>query len=472
MSMKHCGDIKIKISDKDISTKDYPYVQEVMNELQPGNFFGEQMNSYIEKIECILQQDIPIDKKYETLRPVIISLYQILWKRKQFVKDKVFWEELYHKYTYFYKFLNAHPIYGNVGNIPVVKVTKHNDAPWYWMNIMKNNNLKTLGQVMHVDTHADSNDIQYPEKLREIGKRIMNGQATNKDWKLFRTLSWDIGAAVTSYQIMTKTEAWFWIVPSWIKHREGDFEVVQAIFNTKAKLRSSDPSMLEQMYDKKDKLVSTRFFGISGQKKPNDGPDVQTIRVPKREEDIADGILDGKPSSRFKEVFKALEPAVFKLRKPNGDRGKWKKIGHELSDKYILDIDLDYFCSNGIDFFKTDEYKKWSYDVYSTGRTNVPDFTMYPRAMNDPKRNNKIAKFTEKTKSEVKLILKRIDEFIVGIKILKGMGKIPSVISISDSTGVNFQDTEYFSFSNEYLPRYYALFVHMIIIDKLKEIFV
>ena len=466
-----CGSTNVDIVKNDPVYASFPYAKKVMDELQPKNFFGEQLNTYIINIDCIQKQNIPVDEKYEKALPMIEKLFKILWSRKQFVEDKIFWEELYHKYTYFYKFLNSHPVYGNIKGIPVVKVTKHNDAAWYWVNVMKDKNLKTLGQVMHVDTHADSNDVQYPIELKDIGRKILDGTATNEDWKKYRALSWDIGAAVTSYQIMTKTEDWYWIVPKWIRHREYEADVIQGIYNRNGRVRKDDPSILMQMHDEKDKLVASRFFGFGIKKLPNDGPDIQKIRVPKKEQSLANEIANGNLSGRVKELFHTLEPATFKLRKPDGNVKKWRKIGKALTDTYILDIDLDYFCSNGIDSFEKKEYNKTGYDVYSHGRHNIPDFTMYPRAISDPKRNEKANKSTMKSKAEVKLIIQRINEFAKGIKALKTMGKIPSVISISDSTGVNFTETEYFSASNEYLPRYYALFVHMFVVNKLKDIF-
>jgi len=486
-AVRHCGAQRVRIKkqqDFDPNLAKFPYTRTSLNQLEPEASFAIQINEFLKTMLCILHQDdrlVPVKDKYVIVKPMITDMFRILWKRKEFVKDRIFWEEMYHISTYFYKLFNTHPSH-DIGGIPTVRVTKHNDAAWFWVHIMREkkwnmdpSSTRYVGTLVHVDTHCDDNAIQYPIVLRKVGKRVLDGKATEHDWKVYRTLAWDIGAAVTAFQVMTRARDWFWIYPQWIRHKENDMDVVLGLFHPHARLRQNDPPLLKKMYKKRDRLVSNAFYNVSDFSlrdvpKMVDGPETELIKVsrtdaPLKEEMDEETLKEAHP--RFAQVFAALEPAVFRARKPHTPR-QWREIGEELSPRYILDMDLDYFCSNGKDPYKK-SYEKETYDVHSFGRVDVPNFSRFPRSMTDG--DHVIEMAGKKVKREVKMVRQRIVEFLRGIRLLKRMGKVPSIISLSDSTGVNFGEKEYFSFGNEYLPRYFALFVHMFLIDGLKRIF-
>jgi hypothetical protein len=138
-------------------------------------------------------------------------------------------------------------------------------------------------------------------------------------------------------------------------------------------------------------------------------------------------------------------------------------------NKYILDIDLDYFVCNGDKVTKS--YFKESYDIGSPNRTETVDYNLLlPRGID--KDNKKYYKYEHDLKKEVYEINKRITHFLNIIKYIKKKGFIPSHISICDSTNVHFSGCQTCnSVSNNYVPLNLALYVHTKVIQGLEKIY-
>tara|TARA_B100001996_G_scaffold375172_2_gene354760 strand:- start:620 stop:1345 length:726 start_codon:yes stop_codon:yes gene_type:complete len=167
---------------------------------------------------------------------------------------------------------------------------------------------------------------------------------------------------------------------------------------------------------------------------------------------------------------KMKDPSTFKLYHPHtyyrlrvyNDSG-WenlKKIILKANDNkmFILDIDLDFFVTNG-DKMSVKEYKKEFDDLESIGRVHgLPGITTPREAYNEPegvKYNNNLMK-------ELKLIKKRVEIFLNGLAMLKKSGIKPCCIDISDSAPSFFSgDTSRAVLTNQYTPKYFVPVLHM-----------
>jgi len=332
-----------------------------------------------------------------------------LFNRKKFGLDNECWTELYLRSLCFYKFKNK------IGNIPLVLVTKHNEIlPFYFKNKIS----KTKNTFIHWDTHPDFNEVNFSNKLPYLYKNNLIDEA--------QKLVWDIGSANSGVFFGTGIRDTIWCMPSWVPDKETNINY----FFKKQKFEYK--IMTNSIKDKKSLL-----------------------------EEFTEGINKGEEIKTYSKVHaekmskKSLENMLNMIR-ANGN-------------KYILDIDLDYFVCNGAK--KDKSYFREPYDVSSPHRIENIDFNqLLPRGVD--KDNHKYLKYEHDLKIEVREINKRINHFLNVLKYIKKKGFIPSHISMCDSTNVHFIGCQTCnSVSNNYVPLNLALFVHTKVFLGINKIF-
>jgi len=376
---------------------------------------------------------IEFSAKINSLRKLIISntnakeskniineLYIILDKRKKYALDESLWTELY--YNSIYDYFNIKKI----GNIPCTLVTKHNHIlPFYMAQNLENQNTT----IVHFDTHPDMNLISKSVKLPEIYKKY---KSTNdkKYIENAQEIVWDIGAAISGVIMTTGIQNYIWCMPEWIPDPDVDIEYFLKENKNKIGMYTND-----EKFENKDNLLDIYYTN----KYKNDDNKLKSYVK------IQTGI-----KSREKKIIEIIKTT--------------KKYS------YILDIDLDYFCSNGRKLIKSNYYKE-QYDVCSTERAkSIIINEDNPRDYYDE--NEEYYIYKEEIDNEIKLINKRIRSFLSFIKKLKNKGYTPSLISICDSTNIEFSlckncNTK----TNGYVPKNLAFIIHKKVYDGLLKIF-
>lgn len=369
-------------------------------------------------------QNITILRKLENESPnspkhrfQFTNLLNILLKRKKFAQDQDLWKEMYIRSLVFYKHTTL------LGNIPIILVTKHNHIiPFY----MKHKIHQINDTLIHFDTHSDLNDIKNSSLLPRYYKLFLD---TNEPSyiKNVQELVWDIGAAITSVLYTTGPKDFVWAIPSWLPDPQAHINYFLKHGKTNILLKTtSDISQIDNMEE----------FSSSKTNKE---------RVSNTFTKIQTGMLTNN-------AFRTIRNMISK----NGT-------------KYILDVDLDYFVCNGKPVDKT--YKKESFDVKSYYRSTFREVNQHlPRNVHE--NTSDLRKYKRELDHEVGEIKYRIKKFMRLLKDLKKYGLIPSHISISDSTNVEFYDCDNCnSVSNNYVPHNLALYVHTKVVSGLTKLF-
>ena len=338
---------------------------------------------------------------------LFVDLLHRLNSRKKFIKDSSCWKELYDRSIFYYNF------YTYLIDIPICRVTSHNHiVPWYAKQLSSS---KYDGiPIVHFDTHEDMNDIEDSNKLLKYTDK--------KQYSKIGEVVWDIGAAMSGILLSTGIRDQIWIMPSWIKNTTGVWEYA-INYKKQNRVYSADDcsDMTNMPFDKRKTWVS------------NEGEDI----------------------------------ALYSRQHFN-NKSQWKKVYEfisENSNKYILDIDLDYFICNGTPY--NDSYLEENYDVSSYYRTQEVEMIRTPRFVYEDS-NSDYKRYSKKLTKEIHEVDKRIKQFLKGLKYLRQKGLVPVLISISDSTSANFSScTSCSSVSNSYVPRLLALYIHNKIIKGL-----
>jgi hypothetical protein len=167
--------------------------------------------------------------------------------------------------------------------------------------------------------------------------------------------------------------------------------------------------------------------------------------------------IDNSKNSIEKVEYKMCNKSTFK----SVDKSK-------ITDNFILNIDLDYFCANGNPC-----------DINSVKNNDI-DFASYNRTVFD---NNHVknTKYRDEVKlnlsTEIREIRKRINDFIAVCLELKTNGKIPSMIILCDSTECNFTTNTHdnstctISCTNNLTPKYLILWIKTTVYNHLKNIY-
>ena len=359
---------------------------------------------------------LEFEKDEKNIHKIFNNLLNNLLKRKKFGLDQILWSELYFHSIYFYD-----KIY-KIKNIPVKIVTKHNNILPFYMS-QKLHNIETT--ILHFDTHPDMNDIKKSSRLPEIYEKYI--KTNNKKYiNECQDIVWDIGAAISGVLFTTGIQNYIWCMPEWIP----------------------DPDVESTYYLKKNK---------------------NSIKLYTDDEDLKDDYLcDIEYNNRYVKE----DISVYAKIQTSNDINCVNKIVKIIGDNsnYILDIDLDYFVSNGSKLDKKN-YLKEPYDVQSTHRTNIKIINE-----NNPRdtslKTSELLSYEKQLKNEIKYIDKRIKFFLRLIKTLKNRGYTPSHISICDSTNIQFVDCRNCNtISNGYVPTNLSLYVNTYVFDGLFKLF-
>ena len=386
-----------------------------------NNLFYNQMLKYLNRLNCYIFTE-NID--YSKYKNVIDLLYNYLLKRRNFIKDIYLWKQLHSRYVDTYNIDNYEL---SIGNINVYKTTKHNYAVAPFINEMLKN--KKIDLLIHFDTHSDMNPLEKYTNVDKIFNNIILKNEVKSNIENLEKEIWDIGMPVTGFigfwNKLNKNNKLkiLWNVPAWIP-----------------KLTK------EPIEDEIDTLFSSRNIYLTEDKRSN----CLTYTKNKTKNTISSFHLKRlkfKNKTNWKEVLKYIDNSTF-----------------------ILDIDLDYFVSNGIKYTSNylDEYD----DIASHYRTTTDSKVLHDSPRDPFSEDTIFNKHNKKINKEINEIRKRMKYFLQGIKYLKNNNKIPVSIIMCDSTSAPASIyKKYHTHYNEYVPHEYALWIHKTILFGLNKIY-
>jgi len=361
-------------------------------------------------------------KDFKKFEKNITKMYDKLRKRDKIGTDQNLWIELYFQSTYLYIPLKK------IGDIPITIVTKHNHILPFYMR-QKISKLNTT--ILHFDTHPDMNMVKQSGNLPTLYEKFLKTKNEKYITKA-QDIVWDIGAAITGVLMTTGPQNYIWCMPEWVP---------DSYMNIPYSIK----------YNKEEVLL------ITNDKTYEDNP-------------LCDLVYFSKKFESDKNIYAKVQTG--KEFKSEGYKKTINKLIDILgeNENYILDIDLDYFVCNGQKFEK-EEYFKEPYDLVSKKRTKTIIVNEdNPRDNTD--NTEELKKYNNMLKTELTEIKKRVTAFFRIIRSLKNRGYIPSHISISDSTNLEFSELCHCnSVSNGYVPKYFALYLNRKIQKGLRKIF-
>lgn len=373
------------------------------------------------KLRQIEHSTSDISKKYSKASVIIKQVTQKLLDRNNYVAFRPMWDELHDRMVYYYSYLNEKNL---EKSMPLFRETLHNEVVKWWLECKSRGKLSST--LLHFDTHDDMGLPSTSKYLLKNGSLYEEGIKDGACGQIY----WPI----TCILLSKKIDHVIWCTPKWIYDDDEGF----------------DQALVCWKYE--DDIVYLR-----DKNQPKDNyrmkSDVVLIKGPLKNDDKKYSFYHPHRLDRVKSYTK---------------RG-WTKLSKIIDDKkFILDIDLDFFVTNG-DKISHKEYKNNFSDIESTGRVHGLPGIIIPRATYDDPHSKKIIKELNK---EAKFIQKRVDKFIEGLSSLKDKGIIPCCISISDSAPSFLSgDTSRAVFTNQYTPKYFIPFLHSLLLSELHRLY-
>ena len=324
--------------------------------------------------------------------------------------------ELHDRLVFYYRAMNE-KIYFRKYDMKIINVNKHNHCVNY---VLKNFKTSELPSVLFFDSHSDTNT---PVKL---------SVTSDND-------SADIGSVnIPIFSKYKKNNGLFWIVPE--SHCWSHVKRTIGIDNKLNTINLSDVEIIKEKLDNYNNIILYSDF-----KKKKD----KNINI----------------NELIKVEYSLTDINSF-------------KFFNNITNNYILNIDLDYFISYGcIDSrdilnnnFEEDN------DDQTTSNIEEIDFAATKNILIKSKISNKL-------NNEIKSIRKHIDKFLIFINKLKDEGKIPKMIILCDSSRVNFSlidscmgagdflGNKGHTMTNEFLPKRYAFWLRNTLIEQIKVLF-
>lgn len=321
--------------------------------------------------------------------------------------------ELHDRILFYYRIMNEKIIFKN-NNINIININKHSYCVHYILNHFKTDTLPTM---IFFDSHADLN----PGGNTDIDYTSIN----NEDYH-------DVG--VVNIPILLnykKNNGVHWIVPD--HHPYSYVRKLMTITQDNNIVPFDDNTEYIKKNEYNGKILHHLDFS----------PDMY---------------------DETNKINTYIQPINYTL--TNID---YFSFFESITDDYILNIDLDYFISNGvvhgrssIDKFFT---KEWTDKHNDISTANIYDINMEPCVVSD-----RCIHGTNIDK-ELLSIRTKIDEFLIFINKIKSLGKTPKMIILCDSARSHislFDNDNYDTIENNFLPKRYAFWLRNTLFNHIK----
>lgn len=344
------------------------------------------------------------------------SYYNILYEKpieKAIVQYKGFFEEIYDRLTFYYRVMNSKK-YLMFNNIHVINVVKHNHCVEYVLKKYRN----ILPTILMFDSHRDLSGINSKRIIQNYYDEC-NNETLKLNQSFYESIPF-IGQVLYPIVMPFNTNnGIIHIAPQWCNVEETD----------------------ELLYFDADIDNNNNSF-------------------------YSDDIYYVKNIPKYMKNIKDISYSTCYINTLIHNIDKYT-----ITDEFILNIDLDYFCTNG-----TEESNNIPLD------TNINDPKSHKRTMFDDSFVKDLSYYelcTNNLSEEMEEIRGRIKDFICVCIKLKKIGKQPGLIIFSDSTLLYFShdhviNNDYSimeSCSNGFTPKYLILWLKTTLYNHLKHIY-
>jgi len=371
------------------------------------------------KLRQIEHSTIDESKKYSKSKTIIRNVTQNLINTNNYVAFRPMWEELHDRMVYYYEYLNN----SNLNkSMPLFRETLHNDVVQWWLECKNKGKLSST--ILHFDTHDDMGLPSTSKYLLKNGSLYEQGIKDGSCGQIY----WPITCILLSKAV----DHVIWCTPKWVYDDDGSYE--------------------QTLICEKD---TDEFVYLRDKTQPKDNYRMKSDVL------LVNDINDSKK-------YKFYSFHHFDRVKSSTQKG-WNKLSKKIKKStFILDIDLDFFVTNG-DKISNKKYKEDYDDIESIGRVHEVPGIIIPRATYDDPYSKKVIKDLNK---ETKLIHKRIDIFLKGLKTLKDKNIVPSCINISDSAPSFLSgNISRAVFTNQYTPKYFIPLLYSLLIQGLHDLY-
>lgn len=376
-------------------------------------FIELRKNEYRMDLTDLIENIVNKNTLTEKMRTINFCYHLLLSSddsTQEFINYLPFFEELYDRNLFYYRVMNKNNSLG-FNNIDVISVAMHNQCVEYVYKKYRN----SLPTVLTFDSHRDVQGINCKNKLMNYFTDC-DSETLELNTMLYESIPF-IGSVLYPMIYPYKdNNGIIFISPTWSTANQCDFDLYidRNVDNNNNNFYSDEYKFIKNIPDNCDKLDKVKY--------------------------------------RTETLGTIIESA-----------------GNEyVTDQFILNIDLDYFCANGNTQLPSSDSD--INDLESDNRT-IFDY-------NHIKNGTYTSNVGKQLQIEIDGIRYRIRKFIEMCISLRDNGKTPSMIILCDSTETHFSEVNIIDdietitkCSNNFTPKYLILWLKTTLYNHLKHIY-
>jgi hypothetical protein len=365
------------------------------------------------------------------------------------------WAELYRLSARYYP--RTETLAGSDGT-PIAFVNAHHYSVPFWV---RRSLEMPLGTLVHFDTHSDMEAVPRMDDVRGAVERIRAGRDARRGWHILAHAVYRNSMPVSAAVLAAGVNEVVWAKPTWTRDPVDFFS--RNFFYGRAK-GMADPRPLESFeamgpdaFAAAFSTQTTDFFQLYYDPEANEGS-----WLPRREMETETWVLVGPNERPHEKSFEGLNRIRFSVLTTDQDGESLRQLPRAVSgDRFVLDIDLDYFVNQGSEVVPSDDFP--SYGQRALRRDDIPDSTSAIFAAH--------RLHAAGVAAERGVIDRRIRQFRSVLQALRDAGKRPSIVSIADSANLPFTSYREGQERAEFVPLHHAYRVHERVVSVIKEIF-